>query len=452
MSTAFKFHLILQVFKRVKQSFKEELPPTFGIIFDGWSCEGEHYIGVFASWVNKSGGVCERLLACGVQGIPKTAADAEDFGFTAEDIGDYIYDVLSSYSRSFDAIEFICGDNASVNRRLSQLIKAWWLSQKGIRKVIPLVGCASHRLNLAVQHLYDEKSGYHEVVEKVNALMTDLGTMKNKIKLAVVTPLNPVKRNDTRWGSTFAMLRRFLEIQPNLGSGSFSESTKAKFLSVAEIYLVNALAEQLYKCEKASIFLQKNDPHMVNLLSVRVIFDKLIEEIPELAAYLSNNSSIVVNKDFENAVVKLQKGQELTTREKSMLGSFKVSTDDENTPADGEAMSYEEEVMRSVEATRALVKKAEFKSNLHVSPTSTIVERTFSRAGIIMRPHRRHMDPSTLEMLLMLRLNKDMWSEKTIQDIIDDKNAANRERARLRAEAAEKAKSQEGAEDEDMFE
>ena len=69
-----------------------------------------------------------------------------------------------------------------------------------------------------------------------------------------------------------------------------------------------------------------------------------------------------------------------------------------------------------------------------------------------MRPHRRHMDPSILEMLLMLRLNKDMWSEKTIQDIIDDKKAANRERARLRAEAAEKAKSQEGAEDEDMFE
>ena len=48
-----------------------------------------------------------------------------------------------------------------------------------------------------------------------------------------------------------------------------------------------------------------------------------------------------------------------------MLGSFKVSTDDENTPADGE-MSYEAEVMRSVEATRALVRKAEFKSNLHV--------------------------------------------------------------------------------------
>ena len=96
-------------------------------------------------------------------------------------------------------------------------------------------------------------------------------------------------------------------------------------------------------------------------------------------------------------------GSRINNKGKIKARSFKISTDDENTSADCEAMNYEEEVMRSVEATRALVKKAEFKSTLHVSPTSNIVERTFSRAGIIMRPHRRLM-----EMLLMLRLNKDI--------------------------------------------
>jgi hypothetical protein len=45
----------------------------------------------------------------------------------------------------------------------------------------------------------------------------------------------------------------------------------------------------------------------------------------------------------------------------------------------------------------------------HISPTSNIVERLFSRCGIIMRPHRRLIDPSTLEMLIMLRFNKDLW-------------------------------------------
>ena len=36
--------------------------------------------------------------------------------------------------------------------------------------------------------------------------------------------------------------------------------------------------------------------------------------------------------------------------------------------------------------------------------------RLFSRCAIIiMRPHRHLMDPSTLEMLIMLRFNKDLW-------------------------------------------
>ena len=50
----------------------------------------------------------------------------------------------------------------------------------------------------------------------------------------------------------------------------------------------------------------------------------------------------------------------------------------------------------------------------HVSPTSNIVERLFSRCGLIMRPHRRLMDPSTLEMLVMLRFCRDLWSAREI--------------------------------------
>ena len=40
-----------------------------------------------------------------------------------------------------------------------------------------------------------------------------------------------------------------------------------------------------------------------------------------------------------------------------------------------------------------------------------------------MPPHRRQMDPSSLEALVMLRLNKSLWSAKTVQDIIDNKKA-----------------------------
>ena len=44
-----------------------------------------------------------------------------------------------------------------------------------------------------------------------------------------------------------------------------------------------------------------------------------------------------------------------------------------------------------------------------------------------MHPHRKEMDPSTMEMLE----NRDIRSEKSVQDVIDDKKVANRERARL---------------------
>jgi hypothetical protein len=57
------------------------------------------------------------------------------------------------------------------------------------------------------------------------------------------------------------------------------------------------------------------------------------------------------------------------------------------------------------------------------------------------------MDPSTLEMLVMLRLNKDMWSAKTLQVIIDNMKAEARARKRERdlAAAAEQEREREEA-------
>ena len=45
----------------VKENIKKSLPPTFGIVFDGWTCDGEHYIGLFATWVLPSGTVVKVL-------------------------------------------------------------------------------------------------------------------------------------------------------------------------------------------------------------------------------------------------------------------------------------------------------------------------------------------------------------------------------------------------------
>ena len=66
------------------------IPDFFAIIFDGWSCTREHYIALYASWTNAQGIVIRRLIACGLQPLPDLlhGETAEDFGFTAVDIGD----------------------------------------------------------------------------------------------------------------------------------------------------------------------------------------------------------------------------------------------------------------------------------------------------------------------------------------------------------------------------
>ena len=43
--------------------------------------------------------------------------------FSAESIGDYIYDELQMLGYDLNAIEFVSGDNTSVNPRLARLIE-----------------------------------------------------------------------------------------------------------------------------------------------------------------------------------------------------------------------------------------------------------------------------------------------------------------------------------------
>jgi hypothetical protein len=96
------------------------------------------------------------------------------------------------------------------------------------------------------------------------------------------------------------------------------------------------------------------------------------------------------------------------------VSCFLIEEEEEEEEADGEERrepSFLDETLddAAAESCKRRKKKNPYRSMDHISPTSNIVERLFSRCGIIMRPHRRLMDPSTLEMLVMLRFNKDLW-------------------------------------------
>ena len=422
--------------KILQASIKRGLPQTFGLLFDGWSCDGEHYIGIFATRVRDDGTVPKRLISRGVQDLPEGEAAAASFGLAAEDTGDYVFDVLAKYDRDFSATEFMTGDSAYVNSRLCSLISDWLWDKKKIRRVVPLIGCAAHRLNLAVQHLLSEDVSpeWHELIQKVRALVSDLRTIRNRPGLAVATHLAPQVRQDTRRNSTYHVLVRYLNMcgatesfQTRVGfSTATGRLVPAPTGSFSERTATEETVKVLAKFEEVSVWLQRQDSKKTPLNKTRYYFDTVVKMRPETSAYLSRDGDNVNNEHLETATAKIQTAVEkheetvrLTKDEKDAVVIFlKKPIQDSD---DDDEVHVQESFIRDADdeyEMRVLKKsKVEFPyvDTSHVAGTSVIVEQLFSRCGIIMRPHRRLMDPSTLEMLVMFRFSKDLWDEVEVE-------------------------------------
>ena len=108
------------------------------------------------------------------------------FGFTAEDLGDEVKRVLQRYDRDFDSLEGLGSDNAEVNKRLAYLITAYLKDELHIDRPIVLLGCASHRLSLAVKWFCSAENDehYERLIKLLHDLMIALKTNKNRYKLA----------------------------------------------------------------------------------------------------------------------------------------------------------------------------------------------------------------------------------------------------------------------------
>ena len=135
--------------------------------------------------------------------------------------------------------------------------------------------------------------------------------------------------------------------------------------------------------------------------------------------HLSAAADIIHEPYFESAVAKLQGNDfSLTAAEKRKVSCFlvvnAVQEDDED--EDDSDLTFLDETLgdAAAESSKRQKKTNPYRSIDHIAATSNIVEPLFSRCGIIIRPHRSLMDPSTLEMLIMLRFNKDLWDAREV--------------------------------------
>ncbi|ETI56083.1 hypothetical protein F443_01335 [Phytophthora nicotianae P1569] len=238
------------VTRSVEGAIAADLPERFGIIFDGWSHASEHFIAVFA-WYE-----VDEAIRCPLLSMAPLVNEETDDLSAATHQAFLRTMLLRDYNKRLEQCVFLMGDNCSVNRRLATLMG------------VPLVGCASHRLNRAVAA---ELSEHAEDLDLVQTLMLKLRTLTQSAKLRLKTILRPIIRQQTRWGSTFAMLNRFFELLPVLDT---DDDELAELLpSPAAKRRLKDLLGELKDVESVSKALQGSD---VSLLDVRVWFDALI--------------------------------------------------------------------------------------------------------------------------------------------------------------------------------
>ncbi|KAF1777846.1 hypothetical protein GQ600_18962 [Phytophthora cactorum] len=105
------------VAKKMGMTLEVTLGICFGIMFDGWSSGSMHYVAVYGGL--KRTGIY--VYSCSPYLRLMTLFDC----------------VLDVYNKTLDMVAFIVGDNCSTNQSITTKLD------------VPLVGCASHRFNLA---------------------------------------------------------------------------------------------------------------------------------------------------------------------------------------------------------------------------------------------------------------------------------------------------------------
>ncbi|POM62988.1 hypothetical protein PHPALM_27785 [Phytophthora palmivora] len=342
----------------VERSIAAELPDRFGLLFDGWTHAYEHFVAVFACY--EIDGVLKPPL------LAPLLETLDDDDLSARGHMEFLANMLPrDFGKQFSQCLFLVADNCAVNSLLATLMG------------VPLVGCASHRLNLAVQADMVE---FGPDLYLVQSLMLKLRTISQSAKLRIKTGLRPVIRQDTRWGSTFAMVSRYLQLLEHLDKND--DALEDLLPPAASTKRLRGLMKDLKKVESVAKALQCSE---ITMLDVRVWFDGLLSIKPHYERYIGPRAAIVHSPDFEAACVRVLGGQtsRLTRGENAALQPFCSPIAEEqnssNESSDGEEISFVEQLQKR-RCLQAKEQQYEFLSSIH--PTSNVAERFFSTARI----------------------------------------------------------------------
>ncbi|GMF43775.1 unnamed protein product [Phytophthora fragariaefolia] len=376
-------HDMENVTKAVEKDIGAILPGKFGMILDDCTHGTEHYMAAYACFELNGVRHCPLLSLAPVINGPDDRLNAESHMAS-------LAACLPFFGKDLANVIFLVGDNCAMNKRLARLMG------------VPLVGYASHRLNLAVHGFLDP---YEEGLEQAQSLMKRLRTISQAAKLRLKTSLRPKLGNETRWSSTYTMLARYFELREFISAED--EELDEEMPSPAANRRLKALLAQLADVESVSKKLQSKG---LNLLDARDLLDGLLEIQPSFANYLGTYSG----------VVKVLAGQEkrLSRPQRAALQPFSRAKNAAGGPT-GETgptkMGFADRILKR---RKVEVAPSAYELLAIIPPTSNIVERLFSVARMVLRYERNRMTPLTLEMVMFLKVNEGYWDVTTVDACI----------------------------------
>lgn len=365
------------------------------LLLDGWTADGAstHYIAIFAGYQHPdTQEYTEVLLAMQPTLDEEGAMDAD----AHEELLD---STLELYKLTKSNVLCLIGDNCNTNKCLA---KQW---------DIPLVGCASHRFNLAVKHWMEKQPGLLTVIKKLSVLMSKACNLRSAHTLRHLTlhafgkELRAQQMNETRWTSIFTMVERYLRIKTQLEAiptlAPFClVPTEAQMLKDAQVHL------EIFKLVTVEIQAKGMD-----LAHCRKQFDTLLEceDYADMSKYLAEDAKIIDFQKFESGVRKIMAGEALDPQEAIACAKLKEpaqarngeDSDDDSSDDGIQEMSVADKLKKNsnkrrkicTETNKNQLTKGYIDVGNIICATSNCCERLFSEAKYIMLPHRRSMSP-----------------------------------------------------------
>ena len=119
----------------------------------------------------------------------------------------------------------------------------------------------------------------------------------------------------------------------------------------------------------------------------------------------------------------------LTDSEKRAVKIFLIEgVQNEAEDVQNEDLGFADQLLASGSSRkRARAKTSAYRATQHVHPTTNVVERLFSRCKLNMTALRKKMDPDSLDMLMFLKANRELWPDaRTVQHLLDSLTAEER--------------------------